>query len=469
MFRKTKIICTLGPSVNSYEKIRSLVSEGMNVARLNCSHGDWETRNQWVKWIREAGDELNEHVGILLDLSGPKFRLGNIPPHGLKVEVNDIIKIGTGKNQLPILEEQVLKKIRKGTVILIGDGHITFLAKDADTLLCTSGGTIWTRQGITLLGESFDVPTITEKDKEDLDKGLQLGVEYVAQSYVKSASDVRELGSLVEQHDPTVRIIAKIELKSAVNEIQSIIKEADGIMVARGDLGLQMHIEDVPLIQKKIIQMCQLAGKPVITATEMMESMVHNPRPTRAEATDVANAILDGTDAVMLSAETAVGKNPELVVRNMAKIAAKTESSSTFAKMRTMRERSRITEATEAVAYAACEIAENLNAKSILTFSTSGFTARMMAKYRPRVPILCATYRERTAKQVSLLWGVKPILTSEFSGTEEMIEKGFRAALKNKLLKVGDLVVITAGIPVGKPGTTNLVTLMNVHEPKKDK
>jgi pyruvate kinase len=201
----------------------------------------------------------------------------------------------------------------------------------------------------------------------------------------------------------------------------------------------------------------------------MMESMVHNPRPTRAEATDVANAILDGTDAVMLSAETAVGKNPELVVRNMAKIAAKTESSSTFAKMRTMRERSRITEATEAVAYAACEIAENLNAKSILTFSTSGFTARMMAKYRPRVPILCATYRERTAKQVSLLWGVKPILTSEFSGTEEMIEKGFRAALKNKLLKVGDLVVITAGIPVGKPGTTNLVTLMNVHEPKKDK
>lgn len=473
MHRKTKIICTIGPAVDSLEKIRELVRAGMNVARLNCSHGDWPTRRKWVEWVRQVAEEQNVHIGILLDLSGPKFRLGAMPDKGLQIVAGDTIWVGNGDGQLPIPQPEVLAKLQLNVVLLIADGDVSLKVLQRSErgieLKCNSGGLIKSRQGITVVGATFEVPAMTEKDIADLEEGGKLGVEFVALSYVKSASDIIELGERAEKIDSSIQIIAKIEMRSAVKEIDAILRESDGIMVARGDLGLQMAIEEVPLVQKKIISLCHVAGKPVITATQMMESMVQNPRPTRAEATDVANAILDGTDAIMLSGETASGNYPIEAVTYMHRIAEKTEGSSLFTKMIAMQSSLRAMQPTESVANAACNIAHSLSAKAIMSFSTSGFTARMVAKFRPKVPILCASYRIRTARQVSLLWGVRPLLTAEFSDTEEMISRGFIAAIDQGILKPGDLVVITAGIPVGRPGTTNLVTLMQVHDPREIK
>ncbi|MBL1150877.1 MAG: pyruvate kinase [Armatimonadetes bacterium] len=467
--RRTKIVCTIGPAVGSREGIADLVKAGMNVARINCSHGDWDSRKRWIEWIRGAAREQETHVGILLDLSGPKFRLGDLPD-GVVAHPGEVWTVGSGVRALPIPQKEILDKLVPGKRLLVADGEVSFKvtrSRGADaTLTCLSGGVIKSRQGITLVGEEFDVPTVTKKDREDLRIGAGEGVDFVAQSYVRRAEDLQEIGAIAAELDPTLQIIAKIEMKSAVRDLTRILRESDGLMVARGDLGLQMPIEEVPLIQKKIISMCNAAGKPVITATQMMESMVMNPRPTRAEATDVANAILDGTDAVMLSGETASGKYPIAAVRYVSSLAEKTERSTLFERTASLQRGARSREATEAVASSACEIAEDLKAKAVLSFSTSGFTARMVARFRPRVPILCASYREKTARQVSVLWGVQPVLTQEFYDTEEMITKGFTAAIERGILKPGDLVVITAGIPVGRPGTTNMVTLMQVYDPR---
>ncbi|HWP30700.1 MAG TPA: pyruvate kinase [Fimbriimonadales bacterium] len=470
MFRRTKIICTLGPAVDSYEKILDLVRAGMNVARVNCSHSTSEQRKRWVEWTRKASEEENTYVGILFDLSGPKFRLGEIPGNGLEVSRGQEIEIGTSPGQLPILEKKVLERLRKGSQILIGDGEVSFRVKtirnDKIILSCQTGGLVRSRQGITLVGQSFDVPALTDQDKRDLKEGLELGVDFVAQSYVRSEKDVLELAELIRAHDSPVQIVSKIETKQAVDSIEKILSVSDCVMVARGDLGLQMSIEDVPIVQKKIIALARNLGKPVITATQMLESMIEFPRPTRAEATDVANAILDGTDATMLSAETAVGKYPIEATRQMHRLAIKTEKSATFQKATESQRFTRNITATESVAKAACEMAQALDVKAILSFSITGFTARMVSKCRPRVPILCATYRVRTARQVSLLWGVRPLITEEFYSTEEMISHGFAASIREKILSPHDTVIITAGIPVGKPGATNMVTLMKVFVPE---
>lgn len=469
MFRKTKIVCTIGPAVDSYEGILALVRAGMNIARFNCSHGDWETRTRWIKWVRQASEAEQTHIGVLVDLAGPKFRLGSFTGV-IHVTRGDTIFVGDHPGQLPISQRQIVEKLTPGRTLLIGDGEVAFKVRsvngDRIELRCSSGGAIKPRQGITLMGETFDAPALSEKDIEDLRYAAKIGAEFIALSYVRSASDIDQAGSIAEECDPTLQIIAKIETKAAVRDIANIIRESDGIMVARGDLGLQMPIEEVPLIQKKIVGMCHAAGKPVITATQMMESMIENPRPTRAEVTDVANAIMDGTDAIMLSGETAMGAYPIEVVEYMHRIAEKTENSGAFARAIASTKQTRSAEATESVAYAACKIAEDLKAKAIVSFSTSGFTARMVAKFRPSVPILCGSYRVRTARQVSLLWGVRPLLTAEFNDTEEMIARGFAAGIDLGLLRPGDLVVLTAGIPVGRPGTTNLVTLMQVTDPR---
>jgi len=472
MSRRTKIICTLGPAVDSYEKILELVRGGVNVARINCSHSNSEQRKRWIKWTREASEEENAHVGILLDLSGPKFRLGEIPGKERVVSRGQEIEIGKSPGQLPILERKILERLRKGSHIWIGDGEVSFRVKairnGKTILICQTGGLIRSRQGITLVGESFDVPALTEQDKRDLKEGIELGVDFIAQSYVRSEKDVLELAELARAHDSTVQIVSKIETKQAVDSIEKILEVSDCVMVARGDLGLQMSLEDVPIVQKKIISLARNFGKPVITATQMLESMIEFPRPTRAEATDVANAILDGTDATMLSAETAVGRYPIEAVRQMHRLAEKTERSSAFQKAMAFQKElesqrfMRRANATESVAKAACEMAQTLDVKAILSFSITGFTARMVSKFRPRIPILCATYRTRTARQVSLLWGVRPLITEEFYNTEDMIARGFAASIRERILSPNDSVVITAGIPVGKPGATNMVTLMEV-------
>ncbi|MBC6970692.1 MAG: pyruvate kinase, partial [Armatimonadetes bacterium] len=366
--RRTKIVCTIGPAVGSREGIADLVKAGMNVARINCSHGDWDSRKRWIEWIRGAAREQETHVGILLDLSGPKFRLGDLPD-GVVAHPGEVWTVGSGVRALPIPQKEILDKLVPGKRLLVADGEVSFKvtrSRGADaTLTCLSGGVIKSRQGITLVGEEFDVPTVTKKDREDLRIGAGEGVDFVAQSYVRRAEDLQEIGAIAAELDPTLQIIAKIEMKSAVRDLTRILRESDGLMVARGDLGLQMPIEEVPLIQKKIISMCNAAGKPVITATQMMESMVMTPRPTRAEATDVANAILDGTDAVMLSGETASGKYPIAAVRYVSSLAEKTERSTLFERTASLQRGARSREATEAVASSACEIAEDLKAKAV--------------------------------------------------------------------------------------------------------
>lgn len=470
MFRKTKIVCTIGPAVDSRERIDALVRGGLNVARVNCSHGDWDTRKKWFSWLKEAAAEHQKHIAILVDLQGPKFRLGVLPEPSVEVHPGNRFRVGDGPGEVPISQPEVLAALEPGRKLLTGDGEVSFKVtqrRGSDIeLICLTGGEIRTRQGITVVGVSFDVPAMTSKDVEDLRIAAELGAEYLAISYIKTSDDVALVSKYADEIDNTIQVIAKIEMRDAVRNIEKIIAVSDGIMVARGDMGLQMDIEDVPIVQKRIIGLCRAAGKPVITATQMLESMIGNPRPTRAEATDVANAILDGTDAIMLSGETAFGKYPIEAVSYMDRIALKTEKSSVFFKAVEAQKLDKISEATEAVAHAAVEIAHSMRAKAILTFSTSGFSARMVSKFKPRVPIICATYRERTAAQVSLLWGVRPVLTGHFGATEDMISKGFHACIDKGILKVGDLVVITAGLPVGRPGTTNLVTLMQVYQPE---
>lgn len=464
-FRKTKIVCTLGPAVDSLSQIRQLVRAGMNVARINCSHGEPEARARWVEWVRQVASEESVYVAVMFDLQGPKFRLGKIYRGSMSVEVGDIISIGEGKGKLPIDQPEILAALAPGRRVIIGDGDVSFRVvstEDGHRLKCLTGGEVRTRQGITVAGVSFDSAPILPKDVEDLEQGASLGIDYVALSYVRRAQDVAEAKRLAHKLDPSLRVVAKIEMREAVKNIDQIIAVSDGIMVARGDMGLQMAIEDVPLVQKRIIGLCRGAGKPVITATQMMESMVVNPRPTRAEATDVANAIFDGTDAIMLSGETAYGKHPILAVQYMDRISKKTEVSAAYLRSIVDPKGDRVSEATEAVARAAVEIAGSLNVKAVVCFSSSGFTARMVAKYRPKAVIICATPILKTARQAALYWGVKPLQTPPFGATEDMIDRGFKAAVEARDLAVGDMVVVTAGLPVGRPGTTNFVTLLKV-------
>jgi len=463
--RKTKIVCTLGPGVDSQSQIRELIRAGMNVARINCSHGEPEVRARWVDWVRQAADDEGVYVAVMFDLQGPKFRLGKIVRESMEVAPGEVVMVGDGKNRLPIGQPEILAALTVGQRVIIGDGDVTFrvvAGDEAIRLKCITGGEIRSRQGITVAGVSFDTPPILPKDIVDLKQGAELGIDYAAISYVRRATDVNEAKQRAHALDASIRIIAKIEMREAVKNIDAIIAAADGIMVARGDMGLQMAIEDVPLVQKRIIGLCRGAGKPVITATQMMESMVVNPRPTRAEATDVANAIFDGTDAIMLSGETAYGKHPIFAVQYMDRIARKTEASSAYLRSIMEPKGERVSEATEAVARAAVKIAGSLGVKAVVCFSSSGYTARMVSKYRPKAPIICATPILKTARQAALYWGVKPMQTPTFGATEEMIDSGFKTALQSGDLNVGDTVVVTAGLPVGRPGTTNFVTLLKV-------
>ena len=465
MFRKTKIVCTLGPAVDSERQIRALIRAGMNVARVNCSHATPEMRERWVRWVRKIADERGVFVAVLFDLQGPKFRLGEVHGEAMEVEAGALVTVGKEPGQLPIERAEILSVLAPGRKLLIGDGDVTFRVASIEggiSLACMTGGDIRSRQGVTVAGVSFDSPPLLPKDLDDLQSAADMGVDYIAISYVRRASDVVDAVDRARKLNKHLRVIAKIEMREAVQDIDDIVAASDGIMVARGDMGLQMAIEDVPLVQKRIIGLCRGAGKPVITATQMMESMVENPRPTRAEATDISNAIFDGTDAIMLSGETAYGKHPILAVEYMDRIAQKTEKSSAYLRSIMEPQGDKISQATEAVARSAVDIAGNIKVRAIVCFSSSGFTARMIAKYRPKTRILCATPVLQTARQAALIWGVKPLLTPPFGATEEMIDGGFQAAIAKGEVKVGDMVVVTAGLPVGKPGTTNFVTLLRV-------
>lgn len=467
MKRRTKIVCTIGPAVDSKEMIKGLIDAGMNVARLNCSHGDWETKKRWITWIREYSPVMGP-VAILADLQGPKFRIGSVKNDILDLTPGQSLKVGQEANvEIPIPGDEIFAAMSTGGRLLLGDGDVELKlgtrSGGAFTAKVISGGQVKTKQGVTLVGKSFETSCLTEKDLEDVAEACRAGADYIALSYVRHGSDMRELRHLVDEYDPEIKLCAKIETREAVRDIDEVIKASDLIMVARGDMGLQMDIEQVPLIQKRIISRCAVAGKPVITATQMLESMVKSPRPTRAETTDVANAILDGTDAVMLSGETAAGQYPLEAVKTMSRIAEEAESLfDQERRIAQLLEKNKAPECTEAVAYAAANIANSLRVKAILTTSASGHTPRLVSKYRPKAPILCAAWTERTYRQLAVVWGVETLRLDVPFTIDEIVAVSIDAFHRGKRLKIGDQVVITAGIPPGTPGHTNLILVEEV-------
>lgn len=468
MKRRTKIVCTLGPAVDSREKLQALIEAGMNVARINCSHGDWETRNRWIQWIRELSPAVAP-VAILVDLQGPKFRIGLLPGDSLDLKAGQTVKIGNSPDaDIPIDQSEILRAMGHGCRLLLGDGEIEMRIQNATSadlfdakVVC--GGALRSRKGVTLVGKVFDVPALTPKDVADATEAVKSGADFIALSYVKTAHDVRELRRLLEKLGSQAAVCAKIEMRQGIKDLDNILKVVDIVMVARGDMGLQMDIEDVPLMQKKIIADCTLAGTPVITATQMLESMVHAPRPTRAEATDVANAVLDGTDALMLSGETASGDYPVECVRTMARIAEKAESH--FDRTRIEREFERRKDSmghTDAIAHAVSDLTQMIRPQAIVCTTTSGQTPRLVSKFRPRVPILCATASETTLHQMAVVWGVEAAHIPKPASTDDTIRDAVDEFLKNRRLKIGDVVIITAGIPAGVPGNTNMILTQTV-------
>ncbi|MDR3690900.1 MAG: pyruvate kinase [Fimbriimonas sp.] len=467
MKRRTKIVCTLGPAVDSKEKVKSLIDAGMNVARLNCSHGDWERKAEWIRWVRELSAGISP-VGIIVDLQGPKFRIGDLPGGFMDVERGQTVRLGEESDvDIPIHQPEILRAMGVGGRLLLGDGEVELRIQkawpDPIEAKVVIGGRVASRRGVTLVGQAFDSPALTEKDRLDVVEAVRYGADYIALSYVKRASDAQELRDLVDTLDPRIGICAKIEMRQGIHDLANILKVVDVVMVARGDMGLQMDIEEVPLMQKRIIQTCSSYGTPVITATQMLESMINNPRPTRAEATDVANAILDGTDAVMLSGETASGNYPEECVLTMARIAERAESmydESRIEREFQARRASEITH-TDAIAHSVGDLARCLRPQAILTLTSSGRTPRLVSMFRPKQPILCSTWDETTQRQLSIVWGVETILTPRPSDTEKEIHEAIAALLAIKRLKLGELVIITAGLP-GTTGHTNMIRTLVV-------
>lgn len=479
MKRRTKIVCTLGPAVDSRQAIKDLIAAGMNVARINCSHGGWEQREQWIRWVRELSPEVSP-IAVLVDLSGPKTRIGPLAEPvavtpGQRVTLlppgvanGDLVSASTEDGAtLCVPDPQLYRAMEPGDRLLFGDGDVQArLIEKTDegiTGKVLSGGLIKSKTGITLSGKSFGVKAITSKDEEDLARAAALGADIVALSYVRSPADVQALKHLVAKHDKEIRVCAKIETKEALREIDEIVKVSDVVMVARGDLGLQLDLEEVPVAQKRVIRKCNQAGVPVITATQMLESMMNLARPTRAEATDVANAILDGTDAVMLSGETAAGKFPIEACRIMNRIADHAEEMlDHHLKLDDIRYSRNQLQVTEAVAHSAVRLSEQLAVKAIVTTTTSGTSPRMVSKFRPRAPILCVCWRERTQRAMAVVWGVEAALGEPKENMDEVARHVFDLFIRCKRLKVNDPVVLASGFPTGTAGNTNLVIVESV-------
>lgn len=469
--RKTKIVCTIGPASSSPDVLEKIIKAGMNVARLNFSHGDYEEHRARIELIRKVSAKLGKNVGILQDLSGPKIRIGNIAGGSVEVRPGQTftfttheVEGDTARVTLPYPE--LIPQIKRGQMIYVDDAKLQFKVTqitDADIVTkVVIGGELGSRKGFTIPGVSLNVPSVTDKDKRDLYFGLEQGVDWVASSFVRSASDVEPLRAVMQDAGRRVPVIAKIERPEAVKNITDVIDAYDGIMVARGDLGIELPIDEVPMIQKTIIRRCNRAGKPVITATQMLDSMISNPRPTRAEVTDVANAIIDGTDATMLSGETAMGQFPVETVAMMDRIARRTERSLDYRGILALRMDYPTRDVTEAIGEAATSLAADLQVPAIITCTYGGTTARLVSKYRPRAQIIAAASNDETARRLTLSWGVSPIYVPMAQDTDALIANAVRAVKERRLVKEGSPVVIIAGVPVGVPGNTSLIRVVRV-------
>lgn len=472
--RRTKIICTVGPATSTPERLQALVEAGMNVVRLNFSHGDHEFHAQTIRRLRQISSEQRKPIALMQDLCGPKIRLGVLPAAGLTVEAGQEVSFvlrqeGSSLEELPLPIPTLFAMVRIGEPILINDGRVKLnvTKRDPDTIRAAVkiGGVISSHKGVNLPETRLPMTSITEKDLLDLRFGIQSGVDWVAVSFVRSPADLEPAQRMIEAAGAKIRIIAKIERREAVEQFDSILQVADGIMIARGDLGVEMPIDQVPLIQKDIIRRSNQAGKPVITATQMLESMISAPDPTRAEATDVANSILDGTDAVMLSGETAVGQYPIAAVQVMHNIAVRTEQSLPEGSRHYWSYPAGSLSVTESVAEAVCKIAYEVGARAILCNTSSGGAAKLVSKYRPTTPIMALTVEEITYRQLALSWGVEPYLIPPVSNTEQMLMKVVKTVTERGLAKNGDKVVFTSGVPIGVSGTTSLINVHTIGQP----
>ena len=466
--RKTKIICTLGPSTDKEGVLRDLIANGMNVARFNFSHGSHEEHLGRLEKLKALREELGKPVAALLDTKGPEIRLKNFKNGVENLVAGQTFTLTTrdveGTNEIcSITYKDLPMDVEPNGTIMLDDGLIKLqiqTVNDTD-IVCTvlNNGKIKNKKGVNVPGVHLSMPYMSQRDKDDIIFGIQQGYDFIAASFVRTAQDVYDIRNLLNQYDSNIRIIAKIENREGVNNIDSILAAADAVMVARGDLGVEIDFTELPGIQKTIIDRSFSFGKPIVTATQMLDSMIVNPRPTRAEISDVANAIYDGTSAIMLSGETAAGAYPVEALKTMSAIAERTEQEGFHLRGRTMDFNPGKISVSDATAHAACLTARDVNAAAIVTVSESGTTARLLSKYRPQQPIIACVMREQVQRQLSLSWGITPLMMSLAHSTDELIEMSTALAKENGYLHNGELAVVTAGVPVGVSGTTNMIKI----------
>ena len=466
--RKTKIICTLGPSTDKEGVLRDLIANGMNVARFNFSHGSHEEHLGRFEKLKALREELGKPVAALLDTKGPEIRLKDFKNGVENLVAGQAFTLTTrdveGTNEIcSITYKDLPMDVEPNGTIMLDDGLIKLqiqTVNDTD-IVCTvlNSGKIKNKKGVNVPGVHLSMPYMSQRDKDDIIFGIQQGYDFIAASFVRTAQDVYEIRNLLNQYDSNIRIIAKIENREGVNNIDSILAAADAVMVARGDLGVEIDFTELPGIQKTIIERSFSFGKPIVTATQMLDSMMVNPRPTRAEISDVANAIYDGTSAIMLSGETAAGAYPVEALKTMSAIAERTEQEGFHLRGRTMDSNPGKISVSDATAHAACLTARDVNAAAIVTVSESGTTARLLSKYRPQQPIIACVMREQVQRQLSLSWGITPLMMSLAHSTDELIEMSTALAKENGYLHNGELAVVTAGVPVGVSGTTNMIKI----------
>ncbi len=471
--KKTKIVCTIGPASESKEILRELFNSGLNVCRLNFSHGTHEEHKARIDNIKAVRKELDMPIGIMLDTKGPEIRLGDFKEGVVEISDGDSFTFTTrdilgDKTIAPVKYEGLPCDVQVGDKILVDDGLVEFEVleiTDGTEIKCLAlnGGTLKNHKGVNVPNVKISLPAVTEKDKGDILFGIENGVDFIAASFVRKAADVLEIRRILEEnHGEYIEIVSKIENQEGVDNIDEILASSDGIMVARGDLGVEVNAEEIPMVQKELIRKSNIAGKPVITATQMLDSMMRNPRPTRAEVTDIANAIIDGSSCIMLSGETAAGKYPIESVQTMYRIATRTERSLDY--RAALNSNSILSEisTTNAISKATCNTAMDLGATAIITATSSGYTSKAISKFRPKTPIIAATTTERVMRRLSLVWGVYPVLSPYSDLTDDVIEVSINSAVERGYAKEGDLVVITAGIPVGTAGSTNLIKVHTI-------
>lgn len=470
--RKTKIICTLGPASSSEEVIRKMMLAGMNIVRINFSHGTHEQNKVIVDAFKKVRDDLGFPVPLLLDTKGPEIRIGKFETGSAElVQRNEFIlttrDILGNNNIVSVSHRGLTDDVIVGSKILIADGLIELIVKkiEGTEIICEveNGGTLGNQKNVNIPGAAISLPALTQKDIDDIKFGIENGFDMIAASFVRKASDVLEIRKVLDENGGSdIIIIAKIENSEGIDNINEILEATDGIMIARGDLGVQIPIEDIPVVQKMLIEKCYTAGKPAITATQMLESMIVNPRPTRAEATDIANAIYDGTSAIMLSGESANGKYPVESVETMSRIAQRAEESINYKGRFDKKLYGMQVNITNAISHATCATAHLLDAAAIVTSTTSGKTAKNVSKFRPACPIIATTTNERVRRQLNLSWGVTPLLTLVEDDSIRLFDQAVEAARNSGLVAYGDLVVITGGTPVGIVGTTNTIKVQVV-------